>query len=209
MLRGRMRHADHAGHAGVVEPGGVQWMTAGRGIVHSEMPEPEEGRLWGFQLWVNLPAARKHTAPRYQEFAADRVVEEARPEGTLVRVIAGRTSLGSEGPVSGIATDPRFFDVRLAPGGSFAEEVPPDHSVLLYVYRGGVSVGSAGSAEELSEGSAAVLGEGDRVELQAGERSGELLLIAGQPLNEPVARAGPFVMNTRDELVQAFRDFSG
>ncbi|MBW2273409.1 MAG: pirin family protein [Deltaproteobacteria bacterium] len=205
MLRGRMRHTDHAGHAGVVEAGGVQWMSAGRGIVHSEMPEPVRDRLWGFQLWVNLPAARKLAEPRYQEFNADSVVEEARSPSTLVRVIAGTTSLGSEGPVRGISTDPRFFDVRMKPGGRFAEEIPRGHNVLVHVYRGSVELGAA----ELQTGNAAVLGAGERVELRAGERGGELLLLAGRPLNEPVVRAGPFVMNTRDELLQAFRDFSG
>jgi redox-sensitive bicupin YhaK (pirin superfamily) len=208
MLRGRMRHADHAGHAGVVEPGGVQWMTAGRGIVHSEMPEPENDRLWGFQLWVNLPAAHKMAPPRYQEFDSQSIVEEARSEHTLVRVIAGRTGRGSQGPVTGIATDPRFFDVRMAPGGSFEEEIHASHNVLLYVYRGSVEIGAPSNAEALPQGRAAVLGEGDFVELRAGEQGGELLLIAGQPLDEPVARAGPFVMNTRDELLQALRDFS-
>jgi redox-sensitive bicupin YhaK (pirin superfamily) len=209
MLRGRMRHSDHAGHAGVVEPGGVQWMTAGRGIVHSEMPEPEADRLWGFQLWVNLPAASKLSEPHYQEFRAESIVEEARAGDTRVRVIAGTTSLGSEGPVRGIATDPRFFDLRMAPGGDFAEEIPRDHNALVHVYRGSVEIGPPGDAEELQAGNAAVLGAGERVELRAGGQGGELLLIAGRPLKEPVARAGPFVMNTRDELLQAFRDFSG
>jgi redox-sensitive bicupin YhaK (pirin superfamily) len=203
-----MRHADHAGHAGVVEPGGVQWMTAGRGIVHSEMPEPEDDRIWGFQLWVNLPAAQKMAPPRYQEFAANRVVEERRSDATLVRVIAGSTSRGSVGPVTGIPTDPLYLDVRMAPGAAFAEEIPRGHNVLVYVYRGEVEIGASGDSERLGRGNAAVLGEGDRVELRASETGGELLLLAGRPIGEPVVRAGPFVMNTREELVQAFRDFS-
>jgi redox-sensitive bicupin YhaK (pirin superfamily) len=202
MLAGRMRHSDSDGHSGVIEAGGVQWMTAGRGIVHSEMPEQEDGLLWGFQLWINLPAAQKMREPAYQEFGRDRIPEETREGGARVRVIAGVTAAGTAGPVAGITTAPRYLDVAVPAATVFEEAVPETANAFVYVYEGEAAVGES----RLAAGSLGVLGPGDAVRLLGGERGGRLLLLAATPLDEPVARAGPFVMNTREELIQAFSD---
>ena len=202
MLEGRMRHRDNKGNEGVLETGGVQWMTAGRGIVHSEMPEQRAGRMRGFQLWVNLPAAQKMTAPRYQEFAADRFELAMPSPGMSAKVIAGRFG-GAAGPVTGIAIDPLYIDLRLGPG--VAQEVPVTrgHAAVIYVFDGAASCG----ATAVPRGTLAVLGDGARIRIAAGKEGAGLLLIAGRPLGEPIARYGPFVMNTRDEIAQAFADF--
>ncbi len=202
MLAGRMRHADNHGHEGVIETGGVQWMTAGRGILHSEMPEQTEGLMKGFQLWINLPRAEKMTAPGYQEFDSARIPVEERDSGAAVKVIAGSTAQGTVGPIRAAATDARYFDVTLAPGGRFAEPLPAGHTAVLVVYEGGLEQPDAVEAVRV-----VVLGDGERVEAAAGPQGARFLLIAGRPLNEPVAWGGPFVMNTREEVLQAFRDF--
>ncbi len=205
MLDGRMRHKDNHGNEGVLEPGAVQWMTAGRGIVHSEMPEQREGRMRGFQLWMNLPAKDKMTAPNYQEFGSDKlpVVERA---GVQVKVIAG-TLDGVSGPVRQPATAPVYLDIRLDAGVDFALPLPVGHSAFVYVYEGGVSVGVSREAATIHAQELAVLGDGSEVILQGREAQSRLILVAGRPLREPVARYGPFVMNTREELHQAFADF--
>lgn len=203
MLAGRMRHQDSTGHGGTIEAGGVQWMTAGRGIIHSEMPEQEDGLLWGFQLWLNLPAAEKMKAPFYQEFAG--VPEEALDGGGAVRVIAGKTGGGTEGPVEGITTDPLYFDVTLPPGASYGEDIPAAANAFVYVYGGGLNMGEG---DALLKGHLGVLGDGVRVRASAGEEGAKFLLIAARPLGEPIARAGPFVMNTREEIQQAYQDFN-
>lgn len=202
MLAGRMRHGDNKGHSGVIEAGGVQWMTAGRGLVHSEMPEQEHGLLSGFQLWVNLPSQLKMTDPHYAEFPAAEIPTETRPGATL-KVVAGRTSTGVQGPVKAEHVDARYFDVTLEPGAEIAEALPPDHHALLVVFEGGLEV-ERRMAEALS---VAVLGPGDEVRAKAGAKGARFLVIAGRPLNEPVAWYGPFVMNTQAELRQAFADF--
>ncbi|WP_417494221.1 pirin family protein [Maricaulis sp.] len=202
MLDGRMRHGDNKGHKGVIGPGGIQWMTAGRGIVHSEMPEQDEGRMWGFQLWVNLPAKQKMTAPRYQEFSADQIPVEQR-EDSRVRVLAGSSASGVTGPVEQIATRPLLLDITLEPGATFKEGVPAGHTVFISVYKGEVSAGT----ETVKAPDLGVLSDGDAVELKAGAQGASFILAAGQPINEPVARYGPFVMNTQAELQQAVADF--
>jgi len=208
LLAGRMRHRDNAGHEGVIEPGGIQWMTAGRGIVHSEMPEQENGMLEGFQLWVNLPADHKMAQPGYQEFPAARIPLESREEGVEVRVIAGVTSQGTQGPVVQPATDPLYLDVRIPPGRHFVEPLPAGHNAFVYVIHGPVSAGDeAGQAVSLLRDDLGVLSQGEVVKLQAGENEARFLVVAGKPLNEPVARGGPFVMNTRTEVLQAFEDY--
>jgi redox-sensitive bicupin YhaK (pirin superfamily) len=209
LLNGRMRHKDNAGHEGVIEPGGVQWMTAGRGIVHSEMPEQEDGLLAGFQLWVNLPAAHKMDAPSYQEFAAGVIPVEVRDDGSSVRVVAGRTSRGTEGPVRQPLTEPRYFDVQLTAGASFSESLPAEHNAFVFVYAGQLSLRDVdGGRVQLSADELGILGHGDgEVQLAAGESGASFLLVAGRPLNEPVARGGPFVMNTEAELRQAYADY--
>ncbi|NOR62540.1 MAG: quercetin 2,3-dioxygenase [Rhodobacteraceae bacterium] len=193
MIAGKMRHKDNAGHEGVIEAGGVQWMTAGRGILHSEMPEQTEGLLHGFQLWVNLPAKDKMLPPAYQEFSAGEIPVETF-EGGTVRVISGTTDAGTVGAVQGTATKPLYLDVAL--DGVFRQKIPATHNGFFYVIEGeiaGVPAGHAG-----------ILGDGDSVALRG---AGLFLLIAGARLNEPVARGGPFVMNTRTEILQAFDDY--
>ena len=208
LLDGRMRHRDNAGHEGVIEPGGIQWMTAGRGIVHSEMPEQENGLLEGFQLWVNLPAAHKMDAPAYQEYPADRIPEESRDGGITVRVITGTTSLGTQGPVLQPLTEPLYLDVRLPAGGTFTERMPAQHNAFVYVINGPLAASDQdGCAVTLSRDDLGILAHGDSVTLQAPDSDARFLLVAGRPLNEPVARGGPFVMNTRSEVQQAFDDY--
>ena len=209
LLAGRMRHEDNQGHAGVIEAGGIQWMTAGRGIVHSEMPEQEDGLLWGFQLWVNLPADEKWVAPGYQEFPAAAIPTEERDGGAVVRVIAGKTVEGTAGPVIGVSTQPLYLDVTLAAGGVLAEPLPLSHNAFLYVFEGAVNVvtGQSDGDAKIESGNLAVLGAGERVRIVGDGARSRFLLVAGKQLNEPVARAGPFVMNTRQEVMDAFQDF--
>ena len=207
LLNGRMRHQDNAGNEGVIEPGGIQWMTAGKGIVHSEMPEQQDGLLEGFQLWINLPASHKMTTPAYQEFAQADIPSESR-EGAEIKVITGTTAQGTQGPVKQPLTDPLYLDVRLEPGAGFGEAIDEDHVAFLYVVDGVISVeDESGDPLQLGRDQLAVLGTGDSIQLHAADRSARLLLIAGKPLNEPIARGGPFVMNTADEVRQAFSDY--
>jgi len=203
LLAGRMRHGDNAGHAGVIESGGVQWMTAGRGIVHSEMPEQEQGLLSGFQLWVNLPAKHKMMQPRYQEFGAAAIPLEQRGDAVEVRVIAGCTEQGTRGPVQELITDVKYLDVTLHGNARFSEAVPADYTVLLHVIEGSIIV----DGQNIPADHLAVLGPGTQVQLQGGSERSRLLLLAGEPLGEPVARHGPFVMNTEEEIRQALRDY--
>ena len=206
MLAGAMEHRDNQGNSGLLGPGSVQWMTAGRGIVHSEMPRQEDGLMWGFQLWVNLPAAQKMTAPRYQDIPADQVPELRIAPGVSVKLIAGSMA-GASGPVSGVATDPLYLDVALQAGSSARLDVPPTHNAFVYVYGGVVEVGNE-SAQRIARGEIALLdsGRGDFVRVTAVGNS-QLLLVAGRPIGEPIARWGPFVMNTEAELRQAVSDY--
>lgn len=207
MLAGRMRHRDNHGHGGVIGPGGVQWMRAGRGLIHSEMPEQDSGWLRGFQLWVNLPAARKMDEPGYQEFAAEQIPEEVRGGGCRVKVIAGTTSTGITGAVTGVPTAPQYFDVHLDAGGLFEDNVDAEANACLYVYEGSVTVPDAtGAATTLQRGQLGRLGPGNQVRVRAVEPA-KFLLLAGRPLNEPVAWHGPFVMNTQQELRTAIADY--
>ncbi len=202
MLAGEMEHRDHVGNRGRVTAGSVQWMTAGRGIVHSEMPKQEDGLMWGFQLWINLPASHKMIPPRYQEIPPEQVPEVRREDGVLVRVVAGEHA-GIAGAVSEIATRPLFLDVRLPPGAAIAQPVTAGHAAFAYVYAGAGTLGG----RPLSRGLLGVLSDGDLVEARAGEDGLRFLLLAARPIREPVARYGPFVMNTREEILQAFADF--
>ena len=205
LLAGKMRHHDNAGHAGVIEAGGVQWMSAGRGIIHSEMPEQENGLLSGFQLWVNLPASHKMMKPRYQEFGPGAIAVESR-DGAQVRVVAGTTSQGTQGPVRDLVTAVIYLDISLDKGARFSEPLPAAHNVFIHVVEGSVIVAGNGSPERIKSGELAILGDGEGVDLQA-ESDVRLLLLSGQPLHEPVAKAGPFVMNTQAELQQAYLDY--
>jgi redox-sensitive bicupin YhaK (pirin superfamily) len=206
VLEGNVRHEDSVGNRGDLVAGSVQWMTAGRGIVHSEMPQQREGRLWGFQLWVNLPARDKMSAPRYQDLGPERI-PVARPEpGATVRVIAGE-SHGVRGPVGGVATDPILLDVRLAERARIDQPLPESHAGFVYVYEGSLVIGDGQTARRLQRGELGVLGEGTRVQMLADDGEGRALLVAGRPIGEPVARYGPFVMNTAAEIEQALRDY--
>jgi redox-sensitive bicupin YhaK (pirin superfamily) len=202
MLEGRMRHRDNKGNEGVLEAGSVQWMTAGRGIIHSEMPEQTQGRMRGFQLWVNLPAAQKMCPPRYQELDADRFTTAQLAAGVRATVVAGALG-GVSGPVTGIAIDPLYADLRFEPGAAHDVAIPRGHTAVAYVFEGSVSVSDAA----LPKGTLAVLGDGTHVRVAAGDSGAALLLVAGRPIGEPIARYGPFVMNTREEIAQAFADF--
>jgi redox-sensitive bicupin YhaK (pirin superfamily) len=211
MLDGRMRHKDNHGHEGVLVPGSVQWMTAGRGIVHSEMPEQEEGRMRGFQLWINLPAREKMTAPKYQEFAPQSIPIANPAAGAEVRVIAGQVGEVA-GPIRQPATDPTYLDVQLEAGVTFSHALPPGHAAFVYVYEGSVRIGSGPLAVTVNAHELGVLGEGAEVSMEGrtageGAHASRAILIAGKPLREPVARYGPFVMNTREEIIQAVEDF--
>ncbi len=206
MLDGRMRHKDNHGNEGVLVPGSVQWMTAGRGIVHSEMPEQQEGRMRGFQLWINLPAKDKMTAPAYQEYAPDRIPQAAPAPGVLAKVIAGEVA-GVRGPIVQPATDPVYLDLTVEAAARLVQALPPDHSAFVYVYEGALRVGEGADAATVSAKELAVLSPGAQVVLEGREAESRAILVAGRPLREPVARYGPFVMNTREELMQAFADY--
>jgi quercetin 2,3-dioxygenase len=211
MLDGRMRHRDNHGNEGVLVPGSVQWMTAGRGLVHSEMPEQHEGRMRGFQLWLNLPASEKMTAPKYQEFGPERIPTASPAEGVTAKVIAGRVA-GIVGPIFQPATDPTYLDVAMEPGATFVQALPADYAAFLYVFEGVIEVGAAPGSGQVRTHELAVLGEGEEIRLRgvsagADGRTARAILVAGRPLREPVAKYGPFVMNTREELQQAFADF--
>jgi redox-sensitive bicupin YhaK (pirin superfamily) len=202
MLAGRMRHKDNHGHEGVIEPGGIQWMTAGRGLIHSEMPEQSEGLMKGFQLWVNLPARLKMTEPAYFEFR-DSALPQERREGATIKVLAGRTSLGTASPVADTHVGARYFDVTLASGASFREPVPAENTAAIVLFEGRATI----AGRELTAPSVAVLGKGEVVEVVADANGARFLFLSGAPLREPVAWAGPFVMNDESQLRQAFADY--
>ena len=204
MLAGRMRHRDSAGNVGLLTPGAVQWMTAGRGVVHSEMPEQQDGRMEGFQLWLNLPARQKMTDPWYRDIRPDEV-PEWRGEGIVARVIAGR-SHGVDGAMQREHTEPLYLDLELAPGAVFEQPLADTHNAFVYVYRGELAVG----AQPVPARRMAILANlpgSDGVRLAAALAGARAILIAGRPLGEPIAQYGPFVMNTHEELVQAVDDF--
>ncbi len=206
MLAGSMQHKDSAGNTGDLRAGSVQWMTAARGIIHSEMPKQVDGLMWGFQLWVNLPAKDKLGDPRYQDIDPSEIPTQALPEGGSVRVVAGRFG-ELVGPVGAVATQPLMLDVGLLAGESVDVPIPAGHNGFAYVFEGVARLGDREVAVE--RGHLAVLGvEGDGLRITAaGDAGTRVLLVAGKPIGEPVARYGPFVMNTRAELEQAFRDY--
>jgi redox-sensitive bicupin YhaK (pirin superfamily) len=204
MLEGRMRHRDSAGHEGSITSGGVQWMTAGRGVVHSEMPEQDEGLMEGFQLWLNLPAQDKMRAPWYRDIPAADVPRFTLDSGAAVQVIAG-SSHGIDGAVRRDVTEPLYLDIELPAGASFDQPLPAGHNAFLYVFRGDVVVeGKAVPQARMAILDNAQTADGVRIKAGAPTR---LLLIAGRPLNEPIAQYGPFVMNTQAEVFQAVEDF--
>lgn len=226
MLDGHMRHEDHLGNRGDLGPGDVQWMTAARGIIHSEMPQQSAGRMRGFQLWLNLPSREKMKPASYRDIPARDVpsVALAGSEGVRnaaagdggggeIKVIAGTLELGGAttcGPVNGavkLSTDPLYLDVRLRSGGAIDVPIARGHTAFLYAYEGRAQIGAPGALRMLPHRAAGVLSDGDSVQIQAGADGVQFLLLAGKPLREPVVQYGPFVMNTRDEIEQAIADF--
>lgn len=207
MLAGRMRHGDNQGNVGLLRPGSVQWMTAGRGIVHSEMPEQEDGLMAGFQLWVNLPAKDKMCPPRYQDIEPEDIPVIEVDDSVRVKVIAGQVN-GVKGAVDTGATEPTYLDIHLSSGGAFEHGIPSGHNAVVYVYEGAARIGGEAQPRSLKAGQLGILGPGDAVKLVADEPA-RALLIAGKPLGEPIARHGPFVMNTMSEIRQAVDDYMG
>ena len=210
MIDGHMRHEDHLGNVGELKSGGVQWMTAGRGVIHSEMPQQESGRMRGFQLWLNLPAAEKMKPASYQDIPADAIPTLATDAGVRLKLIAGRQVVdGHElaGPINpqpgAMATDPLFVDLELVPGARQRLDVPAGHNAFVYAYEGAVSVGG----KNVPPRATGVLAEGDAVELEAGPDGARMILVAGKPLGEPVVQYGPFVMNSREQIEQALADY--
>ncbi|HEV7813492.1 MAG TPA: pirin family protein [Janthinobacterium sp.] len=204
MINGRMRHKDSAGHEGLLSNGGVQWMTAGRGVVHSEMPEQEEGVMEGFQLWLNLPARDKMRKPWYRDFSNEQIPRFTTADGVTVQVIAG-SSHGIAGAVQREVTEPVYIDIDLPAGASFSQALPEGHNVFLYTFRGEVGAGD----KAVPVGRMAIFANtpgADGVVIRAAQAS-RVVLIAGHPLNEPIAQYGPFVMNTQQELHTAVEDF--
>jgi redox-sensitive bicupin YhaK (pirin superfamily) len=214
MLDGHMRHEDQLGNRGDLGPGDVQWMTAARGIIHSEMPQQSEGRMRGFQLWLNLPSKEKMKPAGYRDIPAGEVPLVKLPQGGEVKVIAGTLNLDgatTSGPVNGngakLSTDPLYLDVHLPAGAVFSAPVTAGHNAFLYTYEGSALIGPAGAAKPLPNRAAGVLADGDNVRVQAGAEGVRFLLLAAKPLREPVVQYGPFVMNTREEIEQALADY--
>ena len=202
MLAGRMRHRDSAGHEGLLENGGVQWMLAGRGVIHSEIPEQQDGVMEGFQLWLNLPAAHKMDEPWYRDIKSEEIPEYVTDQNALVRVIAGESS-GVKGAILREDTEPLYLDVHLPAGATFSSALPTAHNAFIYVYRGEVEVvGTLLSSRRMG----ILDNNGDSVTVKA-MSDARLLLIAGRPLNEPIVQYGPFVMNTQQQIHQALDDF--
>ena len=210
MLDGHMLHEDHLGNRGDLKSGGAQWMTAGRGIIHSEMPQQQSGRMRGFQLWINLPAREKMKPAGYRDIQPDEIPTVDLEAGVVARVIAGTlTSNGDNlaGPIQGISTEPLFFDIRLAPGKAFSTSIPAEHNAFIYCYEGGLNVEAAAESRSLAAHEAGILAGGTQIEVRAGDAATAFLLLAARPLGEPVVQYGPFVMNTRDEIEQAINDY--
>ncbi len=214
MLDGHMRHEDHLGNRGDLGPGDVQWMTAAHGIIHSEMPQQHEGRLRGFQLWLNLPSREKMKPAGYRDIPAADIPTVALPHEGAAKVIAGELVLHgatTRGPVNGggvkLSTDPLYLDVRLAAGADFSAPIAAGHSAFLYAYEGSARIGAPGTAKPLPHRAAGVLSDGDEVRVLAGGEGVRFLLLAAKPLREPIVQYGPFVMNTREEIEQALVDY--
>jgi redox-sensitive bicupin YhaK (pirin superfamily) len=202
ILDGHMLHEDHLGNRGDLKSGGVQWMSAGRGIIHSEMPQQDRGRMRGFQLWINLPAREKMKPAGYQDLQASDIPEVRLDGGGLVRLIAGRHG-STSGPIGGLTTDPTYFDVHLPAGAAFSHPVPDGHNAFVYPYEGSLQV----AGKPLDANEAGILSTAGDVQVSAGAQGARLLLLAGKPLGEPIVQYGPFVMNTREEIEQAIRDY--
>lgn len=202
MVAGKMRHKDNKGHEGVIEPGGVQWMSAAGGIVHSEMPEQEDGLLSGFQLWINLPRVEKMKPAGYQEFDEADIPSDVR-DGVEAKIVTGRTSAGVQGPVTGITVEPLYAELRMAPNATFTEPVSDEKTAFAAVHSGDVRI----EGQRLDAGMLGVFGAGKTIRITAGEHGARVMLAAGKPIGEPIVWAGPFVMTTETEVRQAMADY--
>ena len=210
LLDGHMLHEDHLGNRGDLKSGGVQWMTAGRGIIHSEMPQQVEGRMRGFQLWINLPAAEKMKAAGYRDIDPGEIPVAKLSGGGTLKVIAGTVEVEgvkTAGPIQGLTTEPLYVDVGLPAGAVLSLPVKSGHNAFVYPYEGSVAIGAQADARTLERGHGGMLTDGDRVELKAGSEGARALVLAARPLGEPIVQYGPFVMNTREEIEQALRDY--
>jgi quercetin 2,3-dioxygenase len=208
ILDGHMRHEDHLGNQGDLKSGGVQWMTAGRGIIHSEMPQQEEGRMRGFQLWINLPAKEKMKPAGYRDITPEEIPKKSLANGGAIKVIAGDVTLEgdmSHGPIAGLTTEPLYIDVQLPAGADVTLPIPRGHNAMAYLFEGNLHI--AGHAATLTTHTGMILTDGDHAEFTAGGLGARFLLIAGRPLNEPIVQYGPFVMNTVAEIEQAILDY--
>lgn len=208
MLEGHMLHEDHMGNKGHLKSGDVQWMTAGRGVIHSEMPQQQEGRMHGFQMWLNLPAAEKMKPAAYRDIGADQIPRLDLANGGKIKVIAGSVSAEGQtvdGPIQGLSTEPRYWDVQLPAGARFEQAIPAGLNAFLYVFEGGLEVGEPGRL--IGQGHAGLLSDGEQLTLTATGKGARALVMAGKPIGEPIAQYGPFVMNTPDEIEQAINDY--
>lgn len=206
MLDGQMRHEDHMGNIGELKSGGVQWMSAGRGVIHSEMPQQDQGRMRGFQLWINLPAKEKMTPARYRDIPSTQIPVSTLSTGATVKVIAGIVMLEGqrvEGPIQGVSTAPLYLDIMLPPHTQISFDVASEHHAFVYAYEGEVNIG----ARVVQNHSAGILSSGGSIQLQSQLHETRFLVIAGRPIGEAVVQYGPFVMNTREEIEQAMRDY--
>jgi quercetin 2,3-dioxygenase len=210
MLRGEVEHGDSLGNTGVIHSGDVQWMTAGSGIIHQEMPKGgTDGVMGGFQLWANLPASHKMMDPRYQEVLSRDIPEVVTKEGARIKVICGHVG-GVKGPVRNIVIEPEYLDVALAAGSRFVHHVPPGHTAFAYVFEGSAQFGDHGAkaAPATASGHVVLFGDGDEIAAEVGAEPARFILVAGKPLREPIAWRGPIVMNTQEELRTAFEEYS-
>lgn len=208
MLAGHMLHEDHMGNRGDLKSGDVQWMTAGRGIIHSEMPQQEQGVMHGFQLWLNLPAAEKMKPAAYRDIPARDIPAVDLPQGGQVKVIANNFEVAGKtisGPIQGLSTEPIYWDVSLPAGASLVQPIPAEHNLFIYVYQGDLAVGT--QERKLSAGQAGLLTKGATLDVKALDSAVKFLVLAGKPIKEPIAQYGPFVMNTPEEIDQAIMDY--
>lgn len=213
MLEGHMLHEDHMGNKGHLRNGDVQWMTTGRGIIHSEMPQQEAGLMRGFQLWLNLPAAEKMKAAAYKDIPSSDIPVAEMSNGGSIKVIANTAVIDGKviaGPIQGLTTDPIYWDLQLPLNTEFNHAIPETHNTFIYVYEGEVAVGETSNGEaprKVKAGNAGLLGSGDKIRVTALAEDSRFILLAGKPLNEPIAQYGPFVMNTPEEIEQAIKDY--
>lgn len=208
MLQGHMLHEDHMGNKGHLRDGDVQWMTAGRGIIHSEMPQQEHGLMRGFQLWLNLPAAEKMKPAHYRDIPSAEIPVADLSNGGSIKVIANTAFIGGKvisGPIQGLTTETIYWDVHLPAGNEFHHAMPEDHNTFLYVYEGDIAVGE--DKRKLTKGNTGLLSKGDQLSVQALETEARFLVISGKPIKEPIVQYGPFVMNSTEEIEQAIQDY--